>query len=102
MKKKNEVKEIMEEIDRLNYQHRKKRISNEDYDREYEELEARLAKAQKGVPKEKDVSGIEAFLNSGWKKVYNNLDRENQRALIRSVVKSITFDENGEIVLDFV
>lgn len=101
-KKKNEVKEIMEEIDRLNYQHRKKRITNDQYDREYDILEARLAKAQKGVPKEKDVSGIEAFLNSGWKKVYNNLDRENQRALIRSVVRSITFDENGEIVLDFV
>lgn len=101
-KKKNEVKEITEEIDRLNYQFRKKRISTEDYDREYEELEKRLARAQKSAPKVKDVSGIEAFLNSGWEKVYKNLSREDQRALIRSVVKSITFNEAGEIVIDFV
>lgn len=101
-KKKDDLKEITEEIDRLNYQHRKKRISNEEYDREYEELEKRLARAQKSAPKVKDVSGIEAFLNSGWEKVYKNLSREDQRALIRSVVKSITFNEAGEIVIDFV
>lgn len=101
-KEKNEVKEITEEIDRLNYQFRKKRISPDEYDREYEELETRLARAQKAVPKAKDITGIEAFLNSGWERVYANLSREDRRALIRSVVKSITFDHNGEIVLDFV
>ena len=101
-KKKNEVKEITEEIDRLNYSFRKKRISIEKYDQEYEELEKRLARAQKDTPTEKDVSGIEAFLNSGWESVYENLSREDQRALIRSVVKSITFDSNGDIVLKFV
>ena len=100
-KKKDDLKEITEEIDRLNYQFRKKRISTEDYDREYEELEKRLARAQKSAPKVKDVSGIEAFLNSGWEKVYKNLSREDQRALIRSVVKAITF-KDGKIVIDFV
>ena len=101
-KKKDDVKEILEEIDRLNYSFRKKRISTREYDAEYEELEKRLATAQKSAPKEKDISGIQAFLNSGWEAVYENLSREDKRALIRSVVRSMTFDENGELIIDFV
>lgn len=101
-KKGDDVKEILEEIDRLNYSFRKKRVSVDEYDREYEELEKRLAKAQKEAPKERDISGIQAFLNSGWEDVYKNLSREDKRALIRSVVKSMTFDENGELMIEFV
>lgn len=101
-KKGEDVKEILEEIDRLNYSWRKNRISPNEYDAEYEELAKRLAKAQKEAPKEKDISGIQAFLNSGWEDVYQNLSREDKRALIRSVVKSMTFDENGELRIEFV
>lgn len=101
-KKGEDVKEILEEIDRLNYSFRKKRISVNEYDAEYEALEKRLATAQKSAPKEKDITGIQAFLNSGWEDVYKNLSREDKRALIRSVVKSMTFDENGELVIEFV
>jgi DNA invertase Pin-like site-specific DNA recombinase len=101
-KKGEDVKEILEEIDRLNYSFRKKRISVNEYDAEYEALEKRLATAQKSAPKEKDITGIQAFLNSGWEDVYKNLSREDKRALIRSVVKSMTFDENGELRIDFV
>lgn len=101
-KKGEDVKEILEEIDRLNYSFRKKRISVNEYDAEYEALEKRLARAQKETPKERDITGIQAFLNSGWEDVYKNLSKEDKRALIRSVVKSMTFDENGELVIDFV
>ena len=101
-KKGEDVKEILEEIDRLNYSYQKKRISTNKYDEEYEALEKRLAKAQKETPKERDITGIQAFLNSGWEDVYHNLSREDKRALIRSVVKSMTFDENGELRIDFV
>lgn len=101
-KKKDEVKEILEEIDRLNYAWRRKRISMDEYDAEYEALEKRLASAKKDAPSVKDLSGIEAFLNSGWEQVYENLSREDKRALIRSVVKSMSFDENGDLVIDFV
>lgn len=101
-KKGEDVKDILEEIDRLNYSFRKKRISTQEYDAEYEALEKRLARAKKETPKERDITGIQAFLNSGWEQVYENLSREDKRALIRSVVKSMTFDENGELVIDFV
>lgn len=101
-KKGENVKDILDEIDRLNYSFRKKRISVNEYDAEYEALEKRLASAKKEAPKEKDITGIQAFLNSGWEQVYENLSKEDKRALIRSVVKSMTFDENGELVIDFV
>jgi DNA invertase Pin-like site-specific DNA recombinase len=97
-----EIKELLEEIDRLNYQFRKKRVSQKDYDIEYEELEKRLARLEREAPEQKDITGIEAFLNSGWENVYVNLSRENKRALIRSVVKSMVFDDNGELLLEFV
>lgn len=96
------IAEMTEEIDRLNYQFRKKRISQKDYDIEYEELEKRLSDLSKQAPKKKDLSGIEAFLNSGWENVYENLKREDKRALIRSVVKSMVFDDNGDLLIDFV
>lgn len=95
------ITEVKEEIDRLNYQFRKKRISQKDYDLEYDELEKRLADLSKQAPKKRDISGIEAFLNSGWENVYENLKREDKRALIRSVVKSMVFDDNGELKIDF-
>jgi DNA invertase Pin-like site-specific DNA recombinase len=101
-KKNDDVKEILEEIDRLNYSFRKKRVSVAEYDREYEELEKRLARAKKEAPKVKDLSGIEAFLNSGWESVYENLSKEDKRALIRSVVKTMSFDENGDLTVEFV
>lgn len=97
-----EIKEILDEMDSVNYMFRKKRISEEEYDNDFEELERRLAQLKKDVPEKKDVKGIEAFLNSGWENVYNNLSREDKRALIRSVVKSMMFDEKGELIFEFV
>lgn len=97
-----EIKEVLDEIDSLNYMFRKKRISEKDYDQDYEELERRLAKLQKDTPTKKDVTGIEAFLNSGWENVYENLSKEDKRALIRSVVKSMVFDGKGELVIEFI
>jgi DNA invertase Pin-like site-specific DNA recombinase len=97
-----EIKEATEELDRLNYQFRKKRISQAEYDTEYEELEKRLARLSLEAPKKSDISGIDAFLNSGWENVYANLSREDKRALIRSVVKSMVFDEKGELQIEFI
>ena len=101
-KKKNELAELLDELDRLNYSFRKKRISVKEYDEEYDALERKIAAAKTEAPKEKDITGMEAFLNSGWEEVYNNLTRENKRALIRSVVKSIELDDNEEIQIEFI
>ena len=97
----NRINEILEEMDSLNYMFRKKRIDMKKYDREYEALEKELANLQKETPKESDITILEEFLRSDWKEVYNSLDKENQRALWRNLIKEIKLDEDFKIDIDF-
>ena len=97
----NRINEILEEMDRLTYSFRKKRMSVKEYDIEYEALERELANLQKEVPKESDITILEEFLQSNWKDVYNSLDKENQRALWRNLIKEIKLDKQFNIDVDF-
>ena len=97
----NRINEILEEMDSLNYMFMKKRIDIKKYDREYEALEKELANLQKETPKESDITILEEFLQSNWKEVYNSLDKENQRALWRNLIKEIKLDEDFKIDVDF-
>ena len=97
----NRINEILEEMDSLNYMFRKKRIAVKDYDREYEALERELANLQKEQPKESDITILQEFLGSNWKEIYNSLDKENQRALWRNLIKEIKFDKEFKIDVDF-
>lgn len=95
------IKDITDEMDRLTIAFRKGRIKEDVYDHDYEILEKQLADAQKEMPKETDISGLEDFLNSGWKNVYDTLPREDKRALFRSIIKNISKDDTGEWVVNF-
>lgn len=97
----NRINEILEEMDRLTYSFRKKRMSVKEYDKEYEALEKELANLQKETPKENDITILEEFLQSNWKEVYYSLDKENQRALWRNLIKEIKLDEEFKIDVDF-
>lgn len=97
----NRINEILEEMDRLTYSFRKKRMDVKEYDREYEALEKELANLQKEAPKESDITILEEFLRSDWKEIYNSLDKENQRALWRNLIKEIKLDEDFKIDVDF-
>lgn len=101
-KPKIDIKEITDEMDNINYMFRKKRMSQQEYDYEYELLEKKLAEAEREMPKEADLSGLQAFLNSGWQNVYKNLEKAEQRALFRSVIEEINMDENGVISVVFI
>ena len=97
----NRINEILEEMDRLSYSFHKKRIDVKEYDREYETLEKELANLQKETPKESDITILEEFLQSGWKEIYNSLDKENQRALWRNLIKEIRFTKDFKIEVEF-
>ena len=86
------VKEIKEEMDRLNKQWRKGRIQEKEYDYEYERLEKKLAKVEEEKPKEKDLTPLYDFMNSGWKNIYDTLDCVERRALWRSVIDYMEVD----------
>lgn len=87
-----DIKEIKEEIDRLNKQWRKGRIKEKEYDYEYERLEKKLEKVVQENPKEKDLTPLYDFINSGWKNVYDTLDDFEKRALWRSVIDYMELD----------
>ena len=67
----------------------KKRISQEDYDRLYTELEAELKKLESSGSDTKDTKDLVAFLNSGWRNIYDTLPRESKRSIWRNIVKEI-------------
>ena len=87
-----DIKEIKDEINRLNKQWRKGRIPEDEYDYEYERLTKRLEKIEHENPKEKDLAPLYDFINSGWKNVYDTLDDVEKRALWRSVIDYMEVD----------
>ena len=82
-------KSIKDELNNLNYIFMKKRISQEDYDRLYTELEAELKKLESSGSDTKDTKDLVAFLNSGWRNIYDTLPRESKRSIWRNIVKEI-------------
>lgn len=95
------IKEILEEIDNINYMFQKKRIDKKKYDKEFDALEKELASLQMEKPINDDITILEDFLRSDWEKVYNSLDKENQRALWRNLIRRIDFDEDWKINVTF-
>lgn len=97
----NRINEILEEMDRIKHSFHKRRMTVQEYDRDYEALEKELANLQKETPTESDITILEEFLRSDWKEVYNSLDKENQRALWRNLIKEIKLDKEFKIDVDF-
>ena len=97
---KNSIANLQAEMHRLNTMYRKGRVKEDDYDRDYEELERQLAELNESLtPVEKrDVTVYEELLaQDNWKQLYNALNRENQRAFWRKYIKTIKLDTEGKI-----
>lgn len=99
--KEKRIKEITSELDRLSYSFHKNRISVEKYDEEYERLEKKLKHLLLNVEEKKDLQPLKEFLNSNWRNVYNELTKENKRALWRNLIKKINIDEDFNMSIDF-
>jgi hypothetical protein len=91
-KPKVDVKNIQEEIQRLNISWRKGRMEEAEYDYEFERLQKKLEKAQEKLPEKHDLAPLYDFLNSNWKDIYNTLTSIEKRALWRSVIDEIEVD----------
>lgn len=86
------VEDVQAEIDRLNYSWQKGRIKKvEEYDRQYDELMAKLEEAQAVHEEEveRDFSKVESALQDGWKGIYDALDDAHKRSFWRSFIESI-------------
>jgi len=93
------IKQLKGEMTRLNNMYQKNRISEEKYDREFEELEAQLLELERHLEpvKERDLTIYEELLKSGWKELYNALSRENKRSFWRKYIKYILLTEDGSV-----
>lgn len=93
------IKQVKSEITRLNNMYQKSRISEEKYDREYEALESRLKDLEDCLEplQERDLTRYHNLLQSDWKNVYKELNRENRRAFWRKYIKKIIPGKDGNI-----
>ena len=75
----------------------KKRIDTNTYDTLYEELEQKVTKLKSNFPKKENTQLLQGFVNSGWRNVYNDMSRENQRLLWRNIIKELHVTKDNEI-----
>ena len=98
---KNSISNIHAEMHRLNTMYRKGRVKEEEYDREYEALEAQLAELQESLTpvEERDLTVYEELLatSDDWRILYSALTRENQRAFWRKYIKAIKVSKGSKI-----
>jgi DNA invertase Pin-like site-specific DNA recombinase len=94
------VAELKEEMDRLNIMFRKKRISEEEYDTDYYELERKLEalNVDSKEPREIDVDGLKELLESNYREIYASLDKEHKRAFWHGIIKEFTVGEDRKII----
>lgn len=86
---KKEITTIKNQMENLNYLFKKGRISLNEYETEYDELETKLKKLEANRIEEIDVSHIEKILNTNWKAIYNELDQQKKQAFWRNIIKEI-------------
>lgn len=94
------IKEIKQEMKNLTTVFRKGRITEAEYDKDYNDLEAQLKALEAKLEPlmERDLTIYEDLLKSGWKELYKALNRENKRAFWRKYIKQIVVDEKGKVV----
>ena len=93
------IKSIKTEMTRLNNMYRKNRITDAEYDKDYEELETRLKASESQLEPflERDLTIYENLLKTDWKAIYEALDREHRRAFWRKYIKRIELDNKGHL-----
>lgn len=79
----------------------KKRISMNDYDKQYSALEKRLDDLDNAEIKPVDVSHIKEFLNSDILDLYADIPRADKRAAWRQIIDEIIIDRNGNHTVKF-
>lgn len=89
------ISEIRAEIERLNYSWQKGRIKTvEQYDKQYDALieKLELAEQEQHQTTVQDFEKIESVLKSGWREIYNALDKEHKKAFWRNIIRSIEIE----------
>lgn len=100
-KPKIDINKIKKEIDRLNNLYLKDRISENEYEAKYKELNLKLKLSNK-VEEKRDLTYLKELLDGNFEEIYNRLDKIEKRAFWRSFIKGLTVDpDNYDIKVNF-
>lgn len=91
---------IQNEIDRLNKMYQKGRIDDDEYDTEYDKLKSKLDMCEL-EPNVRDLKPLREFLTSDFKDIYEYLSKEEKRALWRSIIDRMAFNDYNDIDIKF-
>ena len=94
-----QIKEIKLEMKNTTTAFRKGRMTEKEYDKEYDELEARLKELESHLEPviERDLSIYTDLLKNGWRDIYAALTKENKRAFWRKYLKGIELNKDGTL-----
>lgn len=93
------IEKLKKEMDRLNTMFRKGRIEEAEYDEEYYALEKELKKLEvtEEKPAERDLDMLKGLLETDYKALYAELDKEHRKAFWRKLIKEFTVGEDRKI-----
>ena len=96
------IDKLKMEMERLNTMFRKGRIEEEEYDKEYFALEKELKNIEvpEEKPVERDLEMLKGLLETDYKAIYAELDKEHRKAFWRKLIKEFKVDENRKIIQD--
>ena len=88
---------VKKEMGRLNKMFQKGRISEKEYDREYESLRIQLAEMEKLNAGGTDLTNLYEMLQHDWKEQYAMLDQANKQAFWRNLIQEIVITKERVI-----
>ena len=95
------IEEIKKEMKRLNTMFRKGRMEEDEYDKDFAELENELKKLESvEKPEERDLTALVKLMESDYRTIYEALDKPHRKAFWRSIIKEFVVDETRQIVPD--
>ncbi len=100
-----DIKKLEKELARINNMYRKNRLTEEEYDRDYKEVEDKINKAKsKTVDKPTNLNYLKDLLNSDIEKIYSKLNRDEKIMFWRSFIAKIRMKENSKEIhrVDFI
>lgn len=94
------IEQTKNEMERLNTMFRKGRIEEEEYDKDYAFLEKELKKytEDQEEPQEVNVEFLKGILETDFRTIYGELNRENKQAFWRNLIKEFAIDEDKKII----
>jgi DNA invertase Pin-like site-specific DNA recombinase len=97
------IEAVKKEMKKLNLMYRKDRIEEDEYEKDYANLEAELKKLEAAEkPEERDLTALKEILESDYRTIYEALDRPHRKAFWRNIIKEFTIGEDRKIIPDSV